>query len=433
MQEQLAKKRMYALILALLIMLGLLLRLWAAWHTNQILPNTPERLAGDETGYDGLANGLFYGSFFEWPGRTPLYPLFLALCYWIFGRSFDTVLYVQSFVGVLVVPLTFLLARRFTGTKTSLCAAAIVAFHPSLILHVTRLYTEVLYTPLLIIMLLCLLNALESPVFSRFGIAGTMLAILNLCRPSTVLFPALVPFLMPQKWPIQQKIGMFLVYVGMMVMVTAPWTYHNYRTYHAFLPYSVTPAPLWQGSPEFYHLSKKSNLVQIWSVQLNPKKNGGKDPFTIEGNRYFTDRAIVSIKAQPGVYAWYSLQKLAFFWIGNPMNDWPGNNIFSVDAMRPYFSTKRIICIFFARLLPFVALISLIIIRHRLRVFLPLIAICGYFMVIHAVTYAEVRYSEPLYPILAVIIASALGELVTLFNNRNNRVVDLSNNRLDII
>jgi 4-amino-4-deoxy-L-arabinose transferase-like glycosyltransferase len=414
MKEQSGKKRIVALILVFLTILGLLLRLWISWRVNQVLPDTTARLLGDETGYDGLAYALFWGSFFEWPGRTPLYPLFLALCYWIFGHSFETVLYVQSFVGALVVPLTFLLSRRFTGPKTSLCAAALVAIHPSLILQVTRLYTEVLYTPLLLLMLLSLLKALEKPVVSRFCLAGAMLAILNLCRPSTVLFPALLPFLMPSNWAIKQKAGMFLVYVGMIVIVTAPWTYHNYRTHHAFLVYSVTPAPLWQGSPEFYHLSKNNNLVQIWSKQLNPKVNGGKDPFSIEGNRYFTDRAIASIKAEPGVYVWYSLQKLFYFWIGNPVNDWPGyNTIFSINAMRPYYSTPRIFGVFFARLLPFVALISLIILRHRLKTFLPLIAVCGYYMLLHAISYTEVRYSEPLYPILAVFIASSLGEFKT--------------------
>ncbi len=42
---------------------------------------------------------------------------------------------------------------------------------------------------------------------------------------------------------------------------------------------------------------------------------------------------------------------------------------------------------------------------------MPLLAVCGYFTLIHVLTFAEVRHSEPLHPILAVVIATAAGEL----------------------
>ncbi|MBD0393961.1 MAG: hypothetical protein ICV52_08895 [Microcoleus sp. C1-bin4] len=42
---------------------------------------------------------------------------------------------------------------------------------------------------------------------------------------------------------------------------------------------------------------------------------------------------------------------------------------------------------------------------------MPLLLVCGYFTLIHSLTYAEVRHSEPLHPILAVVIATAAGEL----------------------
>ncbi|MEG4228113.1 hypothetical protein QUA35_18155 [Microcoleus sp. N9_B2] len=42
---------------------------------------------------------------------------------------------------------------------------------------------------------------------------------------------------------------------------------------------------------------------------------------------------------------------------------------------------------------------------------MPLLAVCGYFTLIHALTFTEVRHSEPLQPILAIVIATAAGEL----------------------
>jgi hypothetical protein len=53
----------------------------------------------------------------------------------------------------------------------------------------------------------------------------------------------------------------------------------------------------------------------------------------------------------------------------------------------------------------------MIVLRHRWREFLPLLLVCAYFTLIHSLTFTEVRHSEPLHPILAVVIATAAGEL----------------------
>ena len=172
---------------------------------------------------------------------------------------------------------------------------------------------------------------------------------------------------------------------------------------------------LWQGSPEFYHLAyeqlPKRHRVQIWQEELNPDRNGGHNAFTIEGSRYFTKRAIASILREPAVYLWYCLQKAVFLWLGNPISHWPDRAMFNVEAMRSFFSPQRIVGILGSRILPVFAALGMIVLRHRWREFLPLLLVCGYFTLIHMLTYAEVRYSEPLHPIFAVAIATAAGEL----------------------
>ncbi len=172
---------------------------------------------------------------------------------------------------------------------------------------------------------------------------------------------------------------------------------------------------LWQGSPKFYHLAyeqlPKRHIVKIWQEELTPDRDGGHNAFTIEGDRYFTKRAIASILREPAVYLWYCLQKAVFFWLGNPISDWPDHAMFNVEAMRLFFSPQRIVGILGSRILPVFAALGMIVLRHRWWEFLPLLLVCGYFTLIHSLTYAEVRYSEPLHPILAVVIATAAGEL----------------------
>src|SRR5215211_7759451 len=65
--------------LATVVLLGLAIRVAIAWRWNLEHPNTRARLApGDEPGYDSLARELLAGEGFKWPGRVPLYPLWLA-------------------------------------------------------------------------------------------------------------------------------------------------------------------------------------------------------------------------------------------------------------------------------------------------------------------------------------------------------------------
>jgi hypothetical protein len=309
--------------------------------------------------------------------------------------------------------------------KSSLLAALIIALIPALIYQVPIIYTEVLYTPLLLLTILSLLCALEIPRIRRFVLSGALLGISTLCRPATAFMPLILPLVMPRNWGIRQRAILLMVYTFAMIGVIAPWTYHNYRTYNIFMPFSLSLTTLWGGSPEFYHIMKKKKnaKLRIWDEELNPERNGGINPLTIEGDRYLNDRAIASILAEPKIYAWYSLQKLAFFWIGHPAADydWPHN-----VPLQTYFNANQIAIRFGVRLLMLTgAIAGLIILRHRLRDFVPLLAIVGYFMLVYAILNPVARYSEPLYPVLAVIIATATGEtlrrLTIQSDNSNER------------
>src|SRR5262249_31007997 len=163
---------------------------------------------------------------------VPVYPLFIAAVYWALGeRSPAKLLYVQAFVGVVVVPLTYLLARRLTGSIPALIVAGVGALNDVLIDHARQIYTEVLYTP----RLLALLWAMQTPRLGRFAWAGASMAVLTLCRPTTALFPLLLPLLLPRGWHLKQRVGAWLVYGLAMAAVIAPWTYHNWRQYHRLL------------------------------------------------------------------------------------------------------------------------------------------------------------------------------------------------------
>jgi len=408
--------------LLFIALIALALRIQNSWHRiNQISDSYPYlQLGGDEIDYETLAHNLLQGSFFEKPWRVPVYPMFIAAIYLILGeRSAEGLLYIQAFVGVAPVLLTFFLARRVTKVLPALAAAGMVALDTSLIDHSKLIYSEILYTPLLLISLLTLLWAVESPRLSRFAWAGATMAIVTLCRPTSALIPLILPFLLPRAWNIKKKLFAFLIYGSSMVAIIAPWTCHNWRQHGRFLPLSVSSGvTLWQGSPEFYHLTKNGrNQLDIYDEELNPERNGGHDPKTIEGDQYFRRLAIRSILAEPHVYLEYSLKKAAYLWFGSQaagaltyfdLYDW--------KELREWasFSLPKLIGMFVVGQMPLVALVAVLILcrLRRLRPLKPFILVCGYFTIIHMITWPEIRYSSPLHPLLAVIIAVAAFEVV---------------------
>jgi 4-amino-4-deoxy-L-arabinose transferase-like glycosyltransferase len=410
-----AGRRVWIAVILSVLMLGALgLRLHVVWQRLSKVSDEPAvRLVGDEIGFEALANALLHGSFFPSPVRGPVYPMFIAVVYTVLGeRSPAKLLYVQAFVGVTVVPLTYLLARRVTGIIPALVAAGIVAGDAVLIEHAPLIYSEIVYTPLLLVALLALFWALQTPRLRRFAWAGASMAVVTHCRPTTALLPLLLPLLLPKGWPLKQQAGVCLAYGLAMLAVIAPWTYHNWRAYHRFLPLTISAGALWQGSPEFYHLTQQQrNHLDIWANELNPQRNGGYDPHTIEGDRYFTQRGIGSIRTEPLVYVIYSLKKAAYLWLGNPAAEWGYFALYDWHTMRSWYPYPplKLLNMFVARQLPIIALgaLGFLAVRRQLRPLVPLIAVCAYFTLVHMITWAEMRYSEPLHPLLAIFLVTA--------------------------
>jgi 4-amino-4-deoxy-L-arabinose transferase-like glycosyltransferase len=395
-------------------MLGALaLRVHAVW---QRIPAAPDELAshlvGDESGYEGLAYALLQGVFFQSPVRVPVYPMFIAGVYSALGeRSMPKLLFIQAFVGTLTIALTYILARRFTSPIPALMAAGIVAVDDLLIDQARYIYAEVVYTPLLLVALLALLWALQAPRAWRFAVAGASMALVTLCRPTSALFPLLLPLLLPWGWQLRQKLTVCLAFGLTMAALIAPWTYHNWRTFHRFLPLSISGGALWQGSPAFYHLRERQrNMHDIWANELNPQRNGGHDPHTIEGDRYFTRLGLQSIRAEPLVYVIYSLKKVGYLWLG-----WGYWEMYDWHMRRSWFSYPplKVFRILVAQQLPVIALAAsvLLVVRRRIRPLLPFLVLSAYFTFIHMISWAEMRYTEPLHPLLAIIVVMASSEV----------------------
>ncbi|HXV13849.1 MAG TPA: glycosyltransferase family 39 protein [Candidatus Krumholzibacteria bacterium] len=151
--------------------------------------DTPPK--ADEADYHAIAVNLLEGDgFVSFEGtptarRPPGYPVFLAAVYAIAGESPRAGRVVQVILGVVVVALTGLLARRYFGESIALLAAGLSAINPFLIFISGYLLTENLY---MVLLLAALVTARDPRTLAashaRAAATGVILALATLARPT---------------------------------------------------------------------------------------------------------------------------------------------------------------------------------------------------------------------------------------------------------
>ncbi|MFM2163116.1 MAG: Dolichyl-phosphate-mannose-protein mannosyltransferase [Pseudomonadota bacterium] len=184
MREGLNGRRMVGWVV-LALLLRALPMLWWGWAT--------EDCTRDECIFRIAARPLLAGEPMGLAPRgwlpAPGYPYLLAACEAVFG-SMEAVKWLQ-WAGT--VPLLFAvraLAIRQGGPRVAELAVALVALHPTLTFFVGTLWTESLYTLLLVLCVLFWVRLVERPTDGRAVVAGATLGV-------TVLFRGMATWWLP--------------------------------------------------------------------------------------------------------------------------------------------------------------------------------------------------------------------------------------------
>jgi 4-amino-4-deoxy-L-arabinose transferase-like glycosyltransferase len=215
------------------------------------------KLTGDTLLYGDIAKNLLqhgvYG--FTVPGhpprptliRVPGYPLFLALCFILFGvDNYQAVLYVQLLFDLATCLLIADLARRLFGGRAGMAALWLAALCPFTANYVGAALTETLT-------LFCIALAFYgihrwSETSLRYNrwlwIVAASLAAAILLRPEQGLLPAaIIPAMLwlsyrvhPAKPSPAIRLAPVFVAAICVVLPLAPWAARNWRTFHVMQP-----------------------------------------------------------------------------------------------------------------------------------------------------------------------------------------------------
>jgi 4-amino-4-deoxy-L-arabinose transferase-like glycosyltransferase len=188
-------------------------------------------LASDPQIYHTLARSLIEKGSFSFGGavtayRPPLYPFFLAALYALPGSDILTVRLVQAMIDVLICLLVFRLGRRLYSPKEGITAAILIAVYPPYILYSQSLFSETLFT----LILLTVLDFLVSRPMGKGGrlTTGVLLGLGALLKPVMMIFPAVLIVWERLQGHLSGRVLKQVLLVTLFLAVTvSPWIVRN--------------------------------------------------------------------------------------------------------------------------------------------------------------------------------------------------------------
>lgn len=195
--------------------------------------------------------------------RAPLYSVYLASLLNIPPKpGFERRIRLsQSILGLFIVAISIALGRRFAGRTAGIAAGLLVAIDPHLIMMENYLLTETLFTLLVLAFAGILIVADDIPEARRklafAGLAGVVLAMSALTRPTTLFFFALMLVFAGLWMPRWRRV--VLACTAGFILAYSPWALRNaslpdgtggHELTKAFLQHGMYPGMMYGNKPE---------------------------------------------------------------------------------------------------------------------------------------------------------------------------------------
>jgi 4-amino-4-deoxy-L-arabinose transferase-like glycosyltransferase len=334
----------------------------------------------------------------------PLFPMWIAGLFWLFGQKPLVVLLCNVFLSAATGWLFFVLARRRLGARTGLLFLALWAVYPYSIYYCGWTYRETLFGFLTAAMLDALDRWYETGSLRRAGWAGALGALLALTNPSCLLFVGAAPLGL---WLVKRTPSVWRAaacFYAVVALLYSPWVIRNELAFgHPVLtnihgamnPYYGLTIPNddlgTDAEARFHHTDPVD-------VEANRLINEGR---AYEAIRLYQDSSRRLILRHPLTYVRQCLARVVKYW-----------RLVPYPRSYPYGYAK----IFWVSLLSDGLLIplgfaGLWLWRRRWKELLPFYLLAALVPLAYYLSYAVVRFRMPVMP---VVILAAVGALERL-------------------
>ena len=295
-----ARRLSWILLLALLVRVAFVVA----------CPQAP--VVHDAAGYDADALRLAAG---ETAAMTkgPIYPMFLAVIYGLFGHAQTVARIVQTLISTLSVWLIYLLADRVFHRQAAEVAAMIAAVYPAFISYAGWLLTETLSVFLLVAFTFLLVRAMGRPGVWAWAAAGFVGGITALHREELLVIVVLSGLTAWWWRSGARRIGVFAFALGLTIF---PWTVRNYVAYHDLV--LVSP-----GAGQQAWISTVQVDGARWDAgapHMDEYRALADGVSPVEADRRLRRAALQRVMREPLSYLALCAKRIPAFWIGGHSN-----------------------------------------------------------------------------------------------------------------
>jgi hypothetical protein len=344
--------------------------------------------------------------------RGPVYPFYLAFIFKLFGdkKGVPIAVTMQMVLDSLNCWLIWRLALRLFGCRyTAALAASMWAIYPPGMIHNLCLFSEPLFTLILILFNLSMLSLMENLSWPRFFLSGALLGLAVLCRPIPVYFPLfLLPLLI---WLFREQFGKVwrysLVFLFGFSLILSPWVVHNYRHFKRFIPASTFLGFNWYYSlvriekPNYLKLDEFYDWEEI--LQLSRQRFSAlginlEEKNEAEQDQIFRQEAWKLIKKYPYRYLAIFLNRLSTIWL-------------NLDA-RGYSRLRNLVIFAIQAPLIILCLLAFTFFRGRWSfICLPIVLLILYNSIGYSLVHGLWRFNLPMMPYVFIFSAYAMVQI----------------------
>ncbi|MGB9466487.1 MAG: glycosyltransferase family 39 protein [Candidatus Acidiferrum sp.] len=419
--------RRAATSLVLIVIVAMGARVAFAWDQARKIPagvlgSVPFQQETGNIAY-ALAEGKGFSNVFRTEtGSTawlaPVYPLLIAAVFKLFGvftvRAFFAAVFLNIlFSSAACVPI-FFAGKRIGGLGVGAGAAWLWALFPSGVMMPFEWIWDTSLSALLAAMILwATLELAKSEQWLDWPVYGLLWALALMTNPALGI---LLPFLLG--WAAIRGRGESRVRwkraaltVSIAILCCVPWTIRNFEAFHRFIPVRSNLAfELWLGNNDIFDEHARGGRKSITRTEE------AKRYAQLGETAYMAEKwqlATTFMESHPGLELRLTEKKFVEFWMGTES---PLKNFRETDSslIRGILLSSFLTGI--GALFGIVALWR----RNREMVF-PLAVVPFIFPCLYYVTHADLRYRHPIDPIVLLLAAIFLAEMVGFASARLGR------------
>jgi len=352
--------------------------------------------------------------------RPLLYPLVLVTFGWVDDVGSASIAILHAVAGVGTVLLVYRLSQAWQLGGWGFWGAVLVACDPILLNQSSRVMTETLATLLAVLALLGLTRLTLVPTISRALLAGTLVALAALCRPTFLVWGAAIAvvILLTPRSPFRRRLWLAAAFVLAHGVVTAPWAVRNALVFQRPIVTTTHGGyTLWLGNnEEFYRFLDQAGWGEVWDSQrldeqyLQARRELQYDE--LQADRWAYEQGVATIRRDPASFVRGCVFRVGSLWGLVPHQVEAGES--ALKRMARYAVGG-----WYAAVLA-LALLGAGCLGRKLSAqpWLWGLLLCLSFTLMHAVYWSNLRMRAPLMPV--VCLAAAVGVRAVLSRTRRS-------------